>query len=42
MIRGGKDTTPEKPGVLHRSPAIAGTGIVRLFLAIDELGRRLH
>ncbi len=42
VMRGGKDTTPEKPGVLHRSPAIAGTGIVRLFLAIDELGRRLH
>ena len=42
VMRGGKGATPDRPGVLHRSPVIAGTGIVRLFLAIDELGRRLH
>ena len=42
VMRGRKGSTPEAPGILHRSPPIAGTGVVRLFLAIDELGRRLH
>lgn len=42
VMRGAKGATPDRPGVLHRSPPIAGTGIVRLFLAIDELGRKLH
>jgi Protein of unknown function (DUF1826) len=36
ILRGSRDATPEMPGVLHRSPPIAGTGITRLFLAIDE------
>ena len=38
ILRGGKDTTAERPGLLHRSPPLAGTGVVRLFLAIDEAG----
>lgn len=42
ILRGGKGATPERPGVLHRSPPIAGTGTVRLLLAIDEIGRSLH
>lgn len=42
VMRGRKGATTEAPGILHRSPPIAGTGIVRLFLAIDELGRHLH
>ena len=42
ILRGGKGATPERPAVLHRSPPIAGTGIVRLLLAIDEIGRHLH
>ncbi len=42
VMRGGQGATPDRPGVLHRSPAIAGTGIIRLFLAIDELGRHVH
>ena len=42
VLRGGKDATPERPGVLHRSPSILGTGLTRLLLTIDEAGRRLH
>lgn len=42
VMRGGKGATPDRPGVLHRSPAIAGTGVARLLLAINELGGRLH
>ena len=42
VLRGGRGATPERPGVLHRSPPIAGTGVVRLFLAIDEIGRSVH
>ena len=42
VMRGAKGATPDRPGVLHRSPPIAGTGIVRLFLAIDEIGAHLH
>lgn len=38
ILRGGKEATAERPGLLHRSPPIAGTGVVRLFLAIDEAG----
>lgn len=41
-MRGGQGATPDRPGVLHRSPAIAGTGSVRLVFAVDGLGRRLH
>lgn len=42
VMRGAKGATADRPGVLHRSPPIAGTEIVRLFLAIDEFGRKLH
>lgn len=42
ILRGAKGATAERPGALHRSPAIAGTGVVRLLLVIDEIGRRLH
>lgn len=35
IMRGRQGETPECPGLLHRSPPIKGTGIVRLFLAID-------
>jgi Protein of unknown function (DUF1826) len=40
IMRGGKDATPDCPGVLHRSPPIEGTGVTRLFLAIDEPAAR--
>jgi Protein of unknown function (DUF1826) len=36
IMRGSRDATPECPGVLHRSPPIAGSGVTRLFLAIDD------
>lgn len=38
FMRGGRDASAERPGLLHRSPPIADTGAVRLFLAIDETG----
>ena len=38
ILRGGKDATAERPALLHRSPPIAGMGVVRLFLAVDEAG----
>jgi Protein of unknown function (DUF1826) len=38
IMRGGKQATTEAPGLLHRSPPIAGAGVTRLFLAIDDLG----
>ncbi|MBE7220146.1 MAG: DUF1826 domain-containing protein, partial [Caulobacteraceae bacterium] len=38
ILRGGRGATPERPGLLHRSPPIAGT--TRLFLAVDEAGSR--
>ena len=28
---------PDRPALLHRSPPIADSGCVRLFLAIDDL-----
>jgi hypothetical protein len=39
IMRGRRAETPDCPSLLHRSPPIAGTGIVRLFLAIDEAAR---
>ena len=36
LIRGSRD--PARPGLLHRSPPIAGTGMVRLPLVVDEAG----
>jgi Protein of unknown function (DUF1826) len=36
IMRGGREATAESPGLLHRSPPIAGTGVTRLFLAIDD------
>ena len=42
VLRGGEDATADRPGVMHRSPPVIGTGMVRLFLAVDEVGRRLH
>jgi hypothetical protein len=36
ILRGGKSAKPDEPGLLHRSPPIAGTGVVRLLLAINE------
>lgn len=42
ILRGGKGATADRPGVLHRSPQIAGTGVVRLLLVVDEIGRHLH
>ena len=36
LIRGSRD--PARPGLLHRSPPIAGTGIVRLLLVVDDAG----
>lgn len=42
LMRGGKGGTAARPGILHRSPPIAGSGVVRLFLAIDETRRQVH
>ena len=42
VLRGSQDATPDRPGVLHRSPPIEGSGLTRLLLVIDEAGRRLH
>lgn len=36
VLRGSRNATPGRPGLLHRSPPISGTGVTRLFLAIDE------
>ena len=36
IIRGSRGATSDRPGLLHRSPPIAGTGITRLFLAVDD------
>lgn len=36
VMRGSRDAHPDRPGVLHRSPPIEGSGVTRLFLAIDE------
>ncbi|HEY8067041.1 MAG TPA: DUF1826 domain-containing protein [Methylosinus sp.] len=36
ILRGEKAATAEAPALPHRSPPIAGTGVERLFLAIDE------
>ncbi|MBG0811536.1 DUF1826 domain-containing protein [Methylosinus sp. H3A] len=36
ILRGEKAATAEAPAQPHRSPPIAGTGVERLFLAIDE------
>lgn len=36
IMRGSRDATAGRPGVLHRSPPIEGKGIARLFLAINE------
>lgn len=37
LMRGSKGATPDRPGLLHRSPPIEGTGIVRLLLAVDAV-----
>lgn len=42
VMRGGKTATLECPGLPHRSPPIAGTGIGRLFLAIDDTADHIH
>ncbi len=36
LLRGGLGATPTRPGLLHRSPHIEGTGIARLLLVIDD------
>ncbi len=36
IMRGGRGATSDRPGLLHRSPPIAGAGVTRLFLAIDD------
>lgn len=36
LIRGGNGATGTLPALLHRSPPIEGTGISRLFLAVDD------
>jgi hypothetical protein len=41
IMRGTRESTADKPGLLHRSPPLAGSGIVRLFLAIDEAAGNL-
>ncbi len=35
LMRGSRDAEPDCPALLHRSPPVAGTGQIRLFLAID-------
>lgn len=42
LLRGERGATSDRPAVLHRSPPIAGTGIVRLLLTIDDVGRVIH
>lgn len=37
IIRGGRNATPDRPGVLHRSPPIKGSGKVRLLLAVSDV-----
>lgn len=37
LMRGGRNATPERPGLLHRSPPIEGSGAIRLFLAISDV-----
>ena len=36
IMRGCRAATADLPALLHRSPPIAGSGVTRLFLAIDE------
>ncbi|WP_081368825.1 DUF1826 domain-containing protein [Granulibacter bethesdensis] len=36
IMRGRRAETAQKPALLHRSPPVAGSGITRLFLAIDD------
>lgn len=36
FIRGSLGATPDRPALLHRSPAIEGKGIARLLLVIDS------
>lgn len=36
IMRGSRAATADLPALLHRSPPIAGSGVTRLFLAIDE------
>jgi hypothetical protein len=36
IMRGGREAAPDRPAILHRSPQIAGTGVTRLFIAIDD------
>ncbi|MGF7158772.1 hypothetical protein FHS85_000382 [Rhodoligotrophos appendicifer] len=42
ILRGSKGETPERPSLLHRSPPIEGSNIVRLFLAIDDAADHDH
>lgn len=42
IMRGSKGASGDRPGLLHRSPPIEGTGITRLFLAIDDAGDQHH
>ena len=36
IMRGSRAATAKRPALLHRSPPIAGSGVTRLFLAIDD------
>lgn len=36
ILRGSRNASAERPALIHRSPPIAGSGVRRLFLAIDE------
>jgi len=36
IMRGQRHATMQAPALHHRSPRIAGTGVARLFLAIDD------
>ena len=42
VMRGARGATADRPGLLHRSPRIAGSGTTRLFLAIDDAADHEH
>lgn len=42
ILRGAREATPDHPGLLHRSPPIEGSGVTRLFLAIDDARDHEH
>jgi hypothetical protein len=42
VMRGARGATADRPALLHRSPPIAGSGVTRLLLAIDDAADHQH